>query len=77
MQHFALLVVAVLILGIGSSYTFGQSVEQSRKLARLEATYLTHLSKYVQWDSQDTETKLKIIVHGDDRLSSVRPFGLR
>ena len=68
MQHFALLVVAVLILGISSSYTFGQSEEQSRKLARLEATYLTHLTKYVQWDRQDTETKLKIIVHGDDRF---------
>ena len=68
MQHFALLVVAILILGIGSSYTFGQSAEQSRKLARLEATYLTHLTNYVQWDRQDTQTKLKIIVHGDDRF---------
>jgi len=68
MQHFALLVVAILILGIGSSYTFGQSAEQSKKLARLEATYLTHLTNYVQWDRQDTQTKLKIIVHGDDRF---------
>ncbi|HAD20677.1 MAG TPA: hypothetical protein DCF87_01030 [Opitutae bacterium] len=68
MQHFALLVGAVLILGIGSSYAFGQSAEQSRKLARLEATYLTHLTKYVQWDNQDAGTKLKIIVHGDDRF---------
>lgn len=69
MQHFALLVGAVLILGIGSSYAFGQSAEQSRKLARLEATYLTHLTKYVQWDNQDAGTKLKIIVHGDDRFN--------
>ena len=68
MQSIALLVVAILISGIGSSYTVGQSAEQSRKLARLEATYLTHLTKYVQWDRQDTETKLKIIVHGDDRF---------
>ena len=68
MQSIALLVVAILFSGIGSSYTVGQSAEQSRKLARLEATYLTHLSKYVQWDRQDTETKLKIIVHGDDRF---------
>ena len=68
MQSIALLVVAILISGIGSSYTFGQSAEQSRKLARLEATYLTHLTKYVQWDRQDTETKLKIILHGDDRF---------
>ena len=68
MQHFALLVGAVLILGIGSSYAFGQSAEQSKKLARLEATYLTHLTKYVQWDNQDAGTKLKIIVHGDDRF---------
>ena len=68
MQGFALLVVASLILGIGSSYAFGQSAEQSRKLARLEATYLTHLTKYVQWDKQDVGTKLKIIVQGDDRF---------
>jgi hypothetical protein len=68
MQSIALLVVAVLILGIGSSFTSGQSAEQSRKLARLEATYLTHLTKYVQWDKQDAATKLKIIVHGDDRF---------
>ena len=68
MQRFALLVVAILILGISGGYTIGQSAEQSRKLARLEATYLTHLTKYVQWDRQDTETKLKIILHGDDRF---------
>jgi len=79
MQSIALLVVAILISGIGSSYTFGQSVEQSRKLARLEATYLTHLTKYVQWDRQDTETKLKIIVHGDDlyKFSETLQFAMK
>lgn len=68
MQLFALSVVAVLSFGISSNYAFGKSAEQSRKLARLEATYLTHLTKYVQWDKQDAGTKLKIIVHGDDRF---------
>ena len=68
MQHFALLVVAVLIFGISSSFTSGQSAEQSRKLARLEATYLTHLTKYVQWDNKAPGAKLRIIVHGDDRF---------
>ena len=68
MQRFALLVVAILILGISGGYTIGQSAEQFRKLARLEATYLTHLSKYVQWDSKAPEAGLKIILHGDDRF---------
>ena len=79
MQSIALLVVAILISGIGSSYTVGQSAEQSRKLARLEATYLTHLTKYVQWDRQDTETKLKIIVHGDDlyKFSETLQFAMK
>ena len=79
MQSIALLVVAILILGIGSNYTVGQSAEQSRKLARLEATYLTHLTKYVQWDRQDTETKLKIIVHGDDlyKFSETLQFAMK
>ena len=69
MQRFALFVVVVLILGISSNYTIGQSVEQQRKLARLEATYLTHLTKYVKWDNQDAGTRLKIIIHGDDRFN--------
>lgn len=68
MQRFALLVVAILILGISAGYTIGQSAEQSRKLARLEATYLTHLSKYVQWDRKAPGAGLKIILHGDDRF---------
>ena len=68
MQRFALLVVAILILGISGGYTIGQSAEQSRKLARLEATYLTHLSKYVQWDGKTAGAGLKIILHGDDRF---------
>ena len=68
MQHFALSVVAVLSFGISSNYAFGQSAEQSRKLARLEATYISHLTKYVHWDRYSLNTDLKIIVHGNDQF---------
>ena len=68
MQRFALSVVAVLSFGISSNYAFGQSAEQSRKLARLEATYISHLTKYVQWNRGTASNELKVIVHGDDHF---------
>ena len=68
MQRFALSVVAVLSFGISSNYAFGQSAEQSRKLARLEATYISHLTKYIQWDRDSLDSDLKIIVHGNDQF---------
>ena len=68
MQRFALFVVSILSFGISPIHSLGQSVEQSRKLARLEATYISHLTKYVQWDRNPLNTDLKIIVHGNDKF---------
>ena len=68
MQKIALLGFAVLSLGLVSEVSFGQPIEQERKLARLEATYISHLSKYIQWDDNSSGSSLKIIIHGDDRV---------
>ena len=68
MQKIALLGFAVLSLGLVSELSFGQPIEQERKLARLEATYISHLSKYIQWDDNSSGSSLKIIIHGDDRV---------
>ena len=68
MQRFALFVVPILSFEISPIHSLGQSVEQSRKLARLEATYISHLTKYVQWDRNPLNTDLKIIVHGNDKF---------
>ena len=43
-----------------------QTAEQNRKMARIEASYLTHLTKYIQWDSSSQKSRVKIIIHGDD-----------
>ena len=75
MQRFALSVVAVLSFGISSNYAFGQSAEQSRKLARLEATYISHLTKYVQWNRGTASNELKVIVHGDDQFKFEETLG--
>ena len=71
MQRIALLGFAVLILGLVSETIFGQPIEQEKKLARLEATYLSHLSKYIQWDENSSKSNFKIIIHGDDRAKFV------
>ena len=68
MQKIALLGFAVLSLGLVSELSFGQPIEQERKLARLEATYISHLSKYIHWDDNSSASSLKIIIHGDDRV---------
>ena len=68
MQKIALLGFAVLSLGLVSELSFGQPIEQERKLARLEATYISHLSKYIHWDDNSSGSSLKIIIHGDDRV---------
>ena len=68
MQLFALSVVAILSFGISSNYAFGQSAEQSRKLARLEATYISHLTKYIQWNRDPVSNELKVIIHGNDQF---------
>ena len=68
MQKIALLGFAVLSLGLVPELSFGQPIEQERKLARLEATYISHLSKYIQWDDNSSGSSLKIIIHGDDRV---------
>ena len=71
MQKIALLGFAVLILGLVKEISFGQPIEQEKKLARLEATYLSHLSKYIQWDENSSKSNFKIIIHGDDRAKFV------
>ena len=68
MQRFALIVAAILSFGISPICTFGQSAEQSRKLARLEATYISHLTKYIQWNRDTASNELKVIVHGNDQF---------
>ena len=45
---------------------YSQTAEQNRKMARIEASYLTHLTKYIQWDSSTKKNGVKIIIHGDD-----------
>lgn len=67
MQKIALVGFAVLGLGLVTERSFGQPIEQEKKLARLEATYLSHLSKYIQWDENSSNSDFKIIIHGDDR----------
>jgi hypothetical protein len=45
---------------------YSQTAEQNRKMARIEASYLTHLTKYIQWDNSSQKSRVKIIIHGDD-----------
>ena len=67
-QKIALFGLAVLCLGMITEFSFGQSIEQEKKLARLEATYISHLANYIQWDENTSKSGLKIIIHGDDQV---------
>ena len=71
MQMSALHAVAILSFGVSSNDCLGQSIGKERKLARLEATYLFHLTKYVNWEKNQSNADFKIIVHGDDRFKFV------
>ena len=71
-----LVLFATICLDLGSLSASGQNraSEQDRRNARVQASYITRLVKFIRWDDNRTaeSKKFKIVVIGDENLGLVQ-----